>query len=113
MSSILDPPFANLIIRATCTMSDRNVHGFVVGLSQEEAYFIPDDVINVGDKVSLRMTLPWGLGRIRATAKVEELDHGSQPRARLALLGLSLEGRERVQQYLTRFYFMVARLQSR
>ncbi len=107
------PRIEPLVIRAEFRFGEKTREGHLTSLSEVGAFLATGERIPVGQKLALRLSLPWQMGDIDTEAQVVCAIPGSglHPQNRtagvgLAFVGLSSDDRERIISYMSRFYRM-------
>jgi hypothetical protein len=115
-SDRLDP----LVIRTEVNYGHTTQSGYLTNLSEGGAFLAMDELVPIGHKLQLRITLPWNLGGVSAEAQVIWRTYEAGPRAHrlpsglgLSFIELSDEGRERLRRYMQHFHQLVAQLEAR
>ena len=111
------PRIGPVLVRADCHLGDKDWEGFLTSLSEGGAYLVTDELLVVGETLSLQFLLPWQLGHIESDAKVVYAISESDPRpdgypagVGLVFVAPSSEQVERLRRYVVRFREIAERL---
>ncbi len=111
------PRLGPLIIKVEFESKRRCGEGYLTNLSLGGAFLAVDEMPSAGDRLSLRITLPWKLGQITVAAKVVRLvDSGRQTTTGppsgvgLQFTELSSSAEESIRLYMQRFSELAAQL---
>ncbi len=111
------PRVGPIVIGTEFTLGQRTRHGYLVSLSDGGAFLATDETIPVGERMTLQVSLPWGMGELQSEAEVvytiTESDRGPydhSPGVGLVFLGLSSADRDRIRRYLSKFYQLAAQI---
>jgi c-di-GMP-binding flagellar brake protein YcgR len=111
------PRLGPLIIKVEFESKRFSGEGYLTNLSLGGAFLAVEEIPSAGDRLSLRITLPWKLGQITAEAKVvRQVDSGhhtttGQPSgAGLQFTELSSSAEESIRLYIQRFSELAAQL---
>ena len=112
------PRVGPLVIRTTFPIRETSDEGYLTSLSEGGAFLCTEEQIALEEKLTLRLTLPWEIGEIRAEAEARYVISKTDPRAQssrgvgLAFVGLSPLDRERIRHYVSKFHRLAARLED-
>ncbi len=121
MSEITDkrkyPRLGPLIIRAEFESPRGQGEGYLTNLSLGGAFLAVDEMLPTGEALSLRITLPWKLGRIITGAKVvrrcgvKSQDAEGQPSGvGLQFTNLSSSAERSIRLYMQQFSELASKL---
>ena len=113
------PRVGPLVIRTAFQIRETSDEGYLTSLSEGGAFLCIEEPISLEEKLTLRFTLPWEMGEIRAEAEARYVISKTDPSAQtcspgvgLAFVGLSPRDRERIRQYVSKFHRLAARLED-
>lgn len=108
-----------IVIGAEFTLGERICHGYLVSLSEGGAFLATHETIAVGERMTLRVRLPWGMGELQSETEVvytiSEFDRGPydhSPGVGLVFLGLGSADKDRIRRYVAKFYQLAAQLEG-
>jgi Tfp pilus assembly protein PilZ len=108
-----------LVIRTKFIYRDDKQSGYLTNLSEAGAFLTTEEQIPVGDKLTLRISLPWQIGEIAVEATVEWDHFGptkteeDQPQGvGLSFQDLTPAAKEKIEMFIHRFHTLVAQLED-
>ena len=110
------PRAGPVIIRCEFSHRASAAEGYLVSLSEAGAFLSTDERIAVGERLVLRVSLPWQMGEIHAEAEViyeiaaPDSGHQSSPGVGITFVNLGLEEQERIRRYVVKFHELATRL---
>jgi uncharacterized protein (TIGR02266 family) len=106
-----------LLIRTRFSHREIKKNGYVTNLSDGGVFLATEDPIPVGDRLTLRINLPWQIGQITVEAEVVWGNFDSRESAPEHPLGVGLSfvepsssAREKIETFVRRFHGLVAQL---
>jgi Tfp pilus assembly protein PilZ len=109
-----------IVIGTEFTIGERMCHGYLVSLSEGGAFLATDECLPVGERLTLQVSLPWGIGELQSDADVvytiAEGDRGPydhSPGVGLVFSGLSSADKDRIRRYVEKFYQLAAQLEEK
>ena len=113
------PRVGPLAIRTRFELDGEERDGYLTSLSEGGGFLVFEENIAVNEKLSLRLSLPWGLGEIEAQARVvyellapETRSGNSTNGVGIAFVDLDPKDQEKIKSYVDQFHHVAAQLEG-
>ncbi len=107
------PRISPLSIPARFQLGEESKHGYLTNMSETGAFLATEVELSIDQMVEVQIDLPWELGQVTAEARVVWKTQKSDSQAYLSGAGLAfefltLEGIERIRDYMEKCFHLVS-----